>query len=156
MLQANPAAVGARNRNNLTPLHFALGCTTVEINAPAKTILELLDVFPEAARVKNACAELPLHIAVAKRAPLEVLSRLVDIYPGACIECNCWGSLPLHVGLVNNLQWAEIRLLVEAAPETVGELDEDGKTPVRSSPHLAHDDTWLSKLVSAENCLRTR
>ena len=115
MPQANPAAVGARNRNNLTPLHFALGCTTVEINAPAKTILELLDVFPEAARVKNACAELPLHIAVAKRAPLEVLSRLVDIYPGACIECNCWGSLPLHVGLVNNLQWAEIRLLVEAA-----------------------------------------
>ena len=79
---------------------------------------------------------------------------LIDL--GACIECNCWGSLPLHVGLVNNLQWAEIRLLVEAAPETVGELDEDGKTPVRSSPHLAHDDAWLSKLVSAENCLRTR
>ena len=79
MLQANPAAVGARNRNNLTPLHFALGCTTVEINAPAKTILELLDVYPEAARVKNACAELPLHIAVAKRAPLEVRFNSISI-----------------------------------------------------------------------------
>ena len=45
MLQANPAAVGARNRNNLTPLHFALGCTTVEINAPAETILENFGIY---------------------------------------------------------------------------------------------------------------
>ena len=130
LIQANPAAIGARNRNGLTPLHFALGCTTTEINASVETIIEMCEAYPEAVRVKTYTAELPLHLAAAKNAPELVLRKLVQMYPDACLHANCWGSLPIHVGLVNGMPESQIRYLVQACPSMVGELDEDGNTPL--------------------------
>ena len=129
LIQANPAAIGARNRNGLTPLHFALGCTTTEINASVETIIEMCEACPDAVRVKTYTAELPLHLAAAKHAPELVLRKLVQMYPDACLQANCWGSLPIHVGLVNGMPESLIRFLVQACPSTVGEVDEDGQTP---------------------------
>eukprot|EP01043_Picozoa_sp_COSAG02_P009021 COSAG02_NODE_300_length_25279_cov_159.676529_2_plen_1139_part_00 len=157
LIQANPAAIGARNRNGLTPLHFALGCTTTEINASVETILEMCNACPEAVRVKNNTAELPLHVATAKNAPEPVLRKLIQMYPDACLQANCWGSLPIHVGLVNGMPESQIRILIEACPSTVGEVDEDGKTPCAIALTIGAPDSTVMFLVQMyPDCLSVR
>jgi len=157
LIQANPAAIGARNRNGLTPLHFALGCTTTEINASVETIFEMCEACPEAVRVKNNTAELPLHVATAKNAPEPVLRKLIQMYPDACRQANCWGSLPIHVGLVNGMPESQIRILIEACPSTVGEVDEDGKTPCAIALTIGAPDSVVLFLVQKyPDCLRIR
>ena len=41
LMTANPGAIGQRNRNGLTPLHFALGCTTTGARPRPRPILRL-------------------------------------------------------------------------------------------------------------------
>lgn len=157
LIQANPAAISSRNRNGLTPLHFALGCTTTEINASVETIFELCKVCPEAVQVKTNTAELPLHLAAAKKAPESVLRKLIQIYPEACLQANCWGSLPIHVGLVNNMPESQIRLLIGAYPSTVGEVDEDGKTPCAIALTIGAPFSTVMFLVNQyPDCLSVR
>ena len=147
LIVAHATAPGQRNRNGLTPLHFALGCTSTEINASVDAILELCDACPSAVKVKNNTAELPLHLAAAKNAPEAVLKKLIEIYPDACLESNCWGSLPLHVGLVNGMPLSQIKVLIDAHPFTVGEVDEDGKTPCAIALSIGAPNSTVLYLV---------
>lgn len=157
LITANPAAIGTRNRNGLTPLHFALGCTTTEINASVDTIIEMCEACPTAVRVKTNTAELPLHLAAAKSAPESVLRKLIQLYPDACIEANCWGSLPIHVGLVNGMPEAQIRVLIKANPSTIGEVDEDGKTPCAIALTIGAPMSTVMFLVNEyADCLSVR
>jgi hypothetical protein len=91
--------------NNITTtcLHQAI-TSKASIQDRAKVIRRILEVSPEAARIKNGYGSLPLHVIAQRNTKMksetkeELIFELVRAYPGALVEEGGVGKrTPLHI-----------------------------------------------------------
>ena len=79
-------------------------------------IPELLHRHPAGARVKDRSGDIPLHLALKKKAPLEVIVTLLAKYPvGAELE-DSNGINALHLALLANAPLQVIQALLKTYP----------------------------------------
>ena len=73
------------------PLHLALGCRQV---VPESICSDLLEAYPESARVADRAGKLPLHyVAEFNSCSVVVFKMLLDYYPEAASQPNKWGQV---------------------------------------------------------------
>jgi len=60
---------------------------------------KVLDVYPEAARMRNEIGDLPLHMALRRGTSEAIMHKVFDACPEAARERNRNGDLPLHLAL---------------------------------------------------------
>jgi len=91
------------------PLHAAAA------NAPRSVIDCMLALAPDAARVKDARGDLPLHHAAYNNNNVDAIESLMNAYPNALLETNNGGDTPIDVA-INNGRGDEFlkKMLLEA------------------------------------------
>jgi len=80
--------------HNNVPLHIAIG-----YQAPDDLLLEMMEIYPGAAKIHGANDWLPLHVAAMYGASPAVLTKLIRIYPQALEdrgEGGIKGRTPRH------------------------------------------------------------
>lgn len=89
--------------------------------------------------------DLPLHMAVERKAPDSTIIALLKIYPDAAGQAGRLGGTPLHLAAQQKLSPAVLVALIRACPEVLDQEDDNGR--------LACDYTQRSDL-SREALLR--
>jgi len=87
----------------------------------------------ESAARNNNYGQMPLHMALEKKAPLEVLSRLFASWPNAAAVKTSFGSLPLHYAVRYETPLSFITDLLAAYPQGARETDTYGQVPLHVS-----------------------
>jgi hypothetical protein len=77
---------------------------------------ELLNAYPEAAKVADAKGCLPLHSAIKSNAPLLFTRSLLNAYPEAAKVADAKGCLPLHSAINSGAPLAFVKLFITAVP----------------------------------------
>ena len=124
---SNPASSQKIILERLLPLHLAC-----ELNAPFELIATLLDVYPEAALMREyGQGSTPLHLActspvleardvleIENRSKLKAQTRtlqlLLSYYPKSIEVVNNLGQLPIHLACAGNLDQEVINVLLDA------------------------------------------
>lgn len=93
-LRASPAIASEKSCQDDLPFHIIL-----ERQAPQLLAEVVLEAFPEAARRKHSCGDLPLHQALRRQPVLtQQLARAIfKAHPAAVRESDHIGNLPLHL-----------------------------------------------------------
>ena len=146
ILALDPASATKKDRDGDLPLHVATR------NGTTDTVIEILRVAPELAKIVSEDDGTPLHVAARHSAPVQVTKALLDAYPdGAKVE-DGEGEFPLHAvcaalgsdDLMDETSEAEnendrrdfenAKLLYEHFPDAVHYTDAKGKIPAERLP----------------------
>jgi len=91
----------------------------------------LLEVWPHAAKEKDAFGWTPLHWACNKASPLEVVTALLEVCPDAVKEKDRLDLYtPLHLACERGAPWEVVVALLKAWPDAVKEKDKCHSTPL--------------------------
>ena len=102
----------------------------------------LLELRPDAARVKDDEGKSPLYLAITSKAPFEIIKLVYDAYPGALLAEDRNGK--------NALRYASIAVLVAfAKEEAVKENDEAVEIVVEEIMKFARNDAHNLSCVEA-------
>jgi len=133
LLELNPEAAKARDKEGYIPLHHAAYMEEM----PVEAILILLDTYPEGASVVvSSLGELPIHMAAVrwKYMTVEIMQRIVELYPEGIRAQDNAGQLPLHYAC--RLARVEvIQYLGTLYPKGASVRDNKGHLPL----HLANE-----------------
>ena len=104
-------------------------------SCPKVFIMLVLCLRPDLVRMKNACGNLPLHVAVSTKIDgcsnsdiligdgeylSEVLDALLDAYPAAACIPTCDGKLPLQLAIECGKKWGHgTRAIFRAYPQAL-------------------------------------
>jgi hypothetical protein len=116
-----------RHSNFYYPMHIACGATgggggdgsssSGPINV--QVVEALLDVFPDAAMIKDKTGRLPLHHALTRNAPPECILRLVESFPWSASVRDTNGWFPLHLACAMGYGTLVIRSLIQSCPDVM-------------------------------------
>lgn len=71
--------------------------------------------------------DLPLHMAVERKAPDNTIMALLNVYPEAAAQVGRLGGTPLHLAAQQKLSPSVIVGLIRACPEALDQKDENGR-----------------------------
>ena len=77
-------------------------------------MLALLDAFPAAATLADRHGNLPLHLALYRRAADSVIDALLRAHPAATATPNGTSNLPLHLAVYNQCSARALKAIFEA------------------------------------------
>ena len=128
LLEYFPDAVAAADEDGWSALHFAC----MNNNVTLKIIQLLIDAAPASVRSANNKGVMPLH-ALCINENVQVIEAaircILEYFPAAAGVADDEGMTPLHVAC-KNASLNSIRLLVEAAPDSVRSPCNGGYTPL--------------------------
>ena len=127
ILNLHPDASAHADNFGRLPLHLAVqSFSSWDIQLQL-----LLDQYPQAVRARTGVKLgnlLPLHIATSNpSADLSMIQRLVEAHPRAASQASRDGMLPLHYACVAGLDWESVRVLHEANPEAVRQVEQNSR-----------------------------
>jgi len=144
----------AVNRENLTPMHMALGA-----GAQFEVVEFLLDGAREVLTMATQDGDLPVHTAIRNVAALRVVALLIDTEDGdVLMSRNGQRNLPLHLagefgvserGVIALLSRPEIHSVVRQS------LNEDSHTPLYLAVYSKQDISILKLLVDCDKKVLT-
>ena len=71
--------------------------------------------------------DLPLHMAVERKAPDKTIMALLNVYPDAAAQVGRLGGTPLHLAAQQKLSPSVIVAFIRACPEALDQQDENGR-----------------------------
>jgi hypothetical protein len=123
------------------PMHIACGASGGAIEL--EIVKVLLDVFPDAAMIKDRTSRLPLHHALARNASPKCILTLLESFPWSASVPDTNGWFPLHTACEMGYSALAIRNLLQCCPEVM-ERQCSKKTPYEIA-------LQRSKVVSEES-----
>jgi ankyrin repeat protein len=162
--EVDPVSPHSRDRNELTPLHFAVSRSVdavkllVEFGADFKKdaefsnnswhlaaaagkvdVLKLLrKLWPEGSKTKNRSGCTPLHIA-AMEGKIKAIRLLMEFWPEGIRTKNRFGSTPLHAAAMEDKTKA-MKLLAGLWPEGIRTKSHSGSTPLHIAAEAGRAD----------------
>jgi ankyrin repeat protein len=127
-LSKSTTAIKEKNKHGSYPLH--LSCGNPMHNSSFEVIQRLIDGYPEAAGIRSAYGDVPLHRAVTNNASFEVVELLVNSHPAAVTLRDDDQNLPIHLAAGYNASPAILNLLLSKAPTSISEAGQDQKLPI--------------------------
>ena len=97
LASSDPSSLEDKDNFGLTPLHFCVLFDGSQVNI----VRFLLKKSPSLLSARDSAHQLPLHIALWKRASFETVSLLLERYPESCKAALQDGRLPLHIACSN-------------------------------------------------------
>ena len=144
-IKVNPSAARTDD-GGVLPLHAACGA-----GAPLSVIKMLLDVYPEAARVKCDDGYLPIfyYLTLVTQSPSEeIVSALIEAYPESAAVADSDKRLPIHYACkATGVSEGIFTTLLRAYPKAAYICDADGMYPVDYAS--ANKDTTTRKVALA-------
>jgi len=139
-LMANPKTIQEPEKETgMLPLHFACN----KSNVSQKILLELVKLYPDAAKTQDKKGCLPLHYAAAFSSDPQTLELLLKVYPAGVWVQDLAGDLPLHrVCARSRVDNSMVRVLIKAQPQCTKVKNNAGRLPL----HLAclwHNPTFV-------------
>jgi hypothetical protein len=99
------------------PMHIACGASGGAIEL--EIVKVLLDVFPDAAMIKDRTIRLPLHHALARNASPKCILTLLESFPWSASVPDTNGWFPLHTACAMGYSALVIRNLLQCCPEVM-------------------------------------
>ena len=157
VLDAFPAAAAEKDSKGNLPLHVAIdlprhfavnvgACVEVwdmlfaarDGNKSIEVVEMLLKAYPDAARERNRCELLPLHVACecphGSMHP-DVVRMVLDAYPAAAAEKDSTGNLPLHLATKHGACVEVVGMLLKAHRDAARERNTDQEFPLFCSDY---------------------
>lgn len=73
--------------------------------------------------------DLPLHMAVERKAPDSTVLALLEAFPDAAVEAGRLGGTPLHLAAQQKLSHSVLVALIRACPEVLDQEDDNRRLP---------------------------
>jgi hypothetical protein len=99
-------------------------------SASTEVIKMLMDIWPEAAEIRDEHDQTPLHLGVANSASPDSIKMVIEAYPDAVKAKDKSEKTPLYLGLANNVSAEVVKVLVDIWPGAVIEEDKFKRTPL--------------------------
>lgn len=115
-------------------------------NAPLRTIRRIAKVFPSSLNARDDHGRYPIHVAVMNGCMPDLIAFLIKSNTANVGTQDIYGKTPMHylgqcyaekfcataysIDEVDNLTSCVVKLLIEAAPESVNMEDEDEMNPI--------------------------
>jgi hypothetical protein len=93
--------------------------------------------------------DLPLHMAVERKAPDKTIMALLNVYPDAAAQVGRLGGTPLHLAAQQKLSPSVIVAFIRACPEALDQKDENGRL---ASDFLQRNDLSREALCRPTAC----
>lgn len=107
----------------------------------------LIDIAPNAARMRDVYDCLPLHVSLMLKMSKEIIGVLMSANPDAMTDNSCRGWYPLHLAIALDLGSGVLGVLNQ--PETAGELrNSAGHTPLLAAIHQGCPADVLQQLIA--------
>jgi len=112
----------------------------------------LYDANTGAIRVRTGVKfgnRLPIHLATANaNSDFSLISKLVEYNPQGTSQADRKGLLPLHLACESGLSWNSVRLIHEAFPEAVQQVEQNNRS--WNALHMAASSEYSDKELISE------
>ena len=105
----------------------------------------IFNAWPEAIRLGDACADLPIHELCCNEqlddtASLDILRFMLKVDPTLVRETNADGYLPIHQATSHH-SFAFCKFLIDGYPESVKVTGPEARLPIHEACYRSRDDT---------------
>ena len=124
------------NHISTTILHQAI-TSKADTADRAKVIQTILELAPEAAKIKNGYGSLPLHVISQRNTKMDsqtkelLIHQLVRVYPDALVQEGGVGKrTPLHIAFTDYISPQLARMMIDAGKAATFKKDKKGWLPI--------------------------
>lgn len=149
LIRGYPEAAEKHRGVGRLPLHYAVFYDEPSVDVVAF----LLEVYPGGASMPDVYGRLPLHYAVDRPRPnATVVQILLAAHPEASRMRDTTANLPLSIALNHGgLRSVEVvKMLLDSFPESITELDSEGRMPLHSVLHLHNPDVGVARYLARQ------